>query len=459
MTALPLGIAPRQGILASAAGLLAAAAFWPISLWPLMLVSLALLLRLLRDQDPQTARNLGLVYGLTFAAGTMHWMFLIFGVLAIPLLAIMAAYFGLLATLFALTRGWNAAARVCLAALFAVAVEWLRGDAWYLRFPWYTPAHALAAAPPMVAGARWLGAYGLSLVIWLLAAAGAFRPLAYAGFLLLPACWLLLPADGKPDCRVVLVQSEVGSIERAIAAIPDEKADLSVLPELAYTCSPQAALSRRNSPAELARKTGGPVVFGAVEGRYGEMPFSNVAAVIGPDGQLLGTFPKQRPVPLMLDGAPGERRPVFPIDRGVLGVAICYDFDNPEVAASLVHSGATVLVAPTMDALPWGRVQHVHHALLFRLRAVENDRWLLRASSSGRTEVIGPRGLPSQEGIDVGEVGHIVLPFAHRASWTPAYWLSFLGPGAAVATLVFLLGRGKPWKSFAQNLTGRKHKD
>jgi hypothetical protein len=29
----------------------------------------------------------------------MHWMFLIFGVLAIPLLAIMAAYFGLLATL------------------------------------------------------------------------------------------------------------------------------------------------------------------------------------------------------------------------------------------------------------------------------------------------------------------------------------------------------------------------
>lgn len=354
LTALPLGIALRQGILALAAGLLGAAAFWPISLWPLMLVSLSLFLRLLRDQDTQTARNIGLVYGLTFAAGTMHWMFLIFGVLAIPLLAIMAAYFGLLATLSALTRGFNVAARVCLVALFAVAVEWLRGDAWYLRFPWYTPAHALASTPPMVAGARWLGAYGLSFAIWLLAAAGAFRPLAYAGFLLLPACWLLLPADGEPDCRVVLVQSELGSIERVISAMPDEKADLSVLPELAYTCSPQLALSGRNSPAVLARKTRGSVVFGAIEGTYGQMPFSNVAAVIDPDGQLLGTFPKQRPVPLMIDGTPGDRQPVFPVDRGVLGVAICYDFDAPALAASVVHSGATVLVAPTMDAMSWG---------------------------------------------------------------------------------------------------------
>lgn len=441
-TALPLGITPRQGILAAAAAFLGAAAFWPISLWPLMLVSLALFLRLLRDQDTQTARNIGLVYGITFAAGTMHWMFLIFGVLAIPLLAIMAAYFGLLATLFALTRGFKPAARVCLAALFAVAVEWLRGDAWYLRFPWYTPAHALASAPPMVAGARWLGAYGLSFVIWFIAAAGAFRPLAYAGFLLMPACWLLLPADGTPDCRVVLVQTEKGNIDRLIAAIPAEKADLCVLPELAYICSPQSALSGRNGPAELARKTQAPVVFGAIEGSYGQMPFSNVAAVIGPDGQLLGTFPKQRPVPLMVDGTPGERQPVFAVDQGVLGVAVCYDFDAPAIAASLVHSGATVLAAPTMDAMSWGRVQHEHHALLFRLRAVENDRWLLRASSSGRTEVISPRGVPSEEGLEVGHVGFIVLPFAHRDSWTPAYWLSFLGPGAAVGTVVFLIWLG-----------------
>src|SRR5207302_8768922 len=139
------------------------------------------------------------------------------------------------------------------------------------------------------------------------------------------------------------------------------------------------------------------------------VPFSNVAAVVGPDGELLGTFPKQRPVPLMMDGTPGDRRPVFAVDDGVLGVAVCYDFDAPAVAAALVHSGATVLVAPTMDAMGWGRVEHEHHALLFRLRAVQNERWLLRACSSGRSEVISPRGVPSEKGIDVGKVGHGVL--------------------------------------------------
>ena len=220
-------------------------------------------------------------------------------------------------------------------------------------------------------------------MIWLTAAAGAYRSLAYAGFFLLPACWLLLPAEDVPDRKVVLLQKESSGIEQVIAAVGAERADLSVLPELAYTVAPASALLGPNSPAVLARKTSGPVVFGAVEGTYGTSRFSNVAAVIGPDGRLLGTFPKQRPVPLMIDGIPGERQPVFPVEQGVLGVAICYDFDSPAVAAALVHAGASVLVAPTLDAMQWGRAQHEHHALLFRLRAVENDRWLLRAASSG----------------------------------------------------------------------------
>jgi len=445
MNAPQLGVTPRQGALALAAGLLGAAVFWPLSLWPLMLISIALLFRLLRDLDVRTARNVGLVYGLAFASGTMYWMFLIFGALAVPLLAIMAAYFGLLATLFAMTRGLSVTARICLAALFAVGVEWFRGDAWYLRFPWYTPPHALAQAPPMVAGVRWLGTYGLSFVIWLIAAAGAFRARAYVAFLLLPACWLLLAPDGVPDRHALLLQTETGGIEQLIVATPEEKVDLVVLPELAYTRSPEAVLSRRHGPAALASKTSAPVVFGAVEGTYGAMPFSNVAALIGADGRLLGTFPKQRPVPLMNDGTPGKTRPVFVTEQGVLGVAICYDFDSPSTANALVHSGATVLIAPTMDAMTWGRVQHEHHALLFRLRSIETDRWLVRASSSGRSEVISPRGVPSQGGIEVGAVGRIVLPFAHCDSWTLGSRLAFLGPSAAVGAVLFLVGCGLVW--------------
>jgi apolipoprotein N-acyltransferase len=104
-----------------------------------------------------------------------------------------------------------------------------------------------------------------------------------------------------------------------------------------------------------------------------------------------------------------------------------------------------VLVAPTMDRMEWTRTQHEDHALLFRLRAVENDRWLVRASSSGRTEVVSPRGVPSQEGIEVGEVGHIVLPFAHRSTWALGGRLALLGPVAAGGTAMFLVWRGLRW--------------
>jgi apolipoprotein N-acyltransferase len=284
-------------------------------------------------------------------------------------------------------------------------------------------------------------------VIWGIAAAGAFgRPWWFGAFLLLPACWLLLPSDGTPDRRALLLQSEgFDGVDRIIPKIPEEKVDLAVLPELAYLRSPESVLNAKNGPAALARKTSSPVVFGAVEGEYGIGPFQNEAAVIGADGKLLGTFPKQHPVPLLADGTPGDRRPVFPVADGVLGVGICYDFDAPAIASSLVDSGATVLVAPTLDAMHWTRAQHEHHALLFRLRAVENDRWLVRAASSGRTEAISPSGVPSAEGIEIGQTGHIVLAFAHRDTFALGGRLSFLGPAAAVGTALFLVWRVVNW--------------
>ena len=45
-----IGVTPRQAVVALAAGLLGAGAFWPLSLWPLLPVSIVLFLWLLRDQ-------------------------------------------------------------------------------------------------------------------------------------------------------------------------------------------------------------------------------------------------------------------------------------------------------------------------------------------------------------------------------------------------------------------------
>jgi apolipoprotein N-acyltransferase len=443
---MPLGVTPRQGLLALGSGLLGAAAFAPLGLWPLLLVSIALFLWLLRDADVAVARNLGMVYGLAFGAGTMYWMFLIFGALTVALILLMGVYFCALAWLIALSRSLPVLARAALVGLFAVAIEWLRGDAWYLRFPWYTAPHALAIWPPLIAGVRWLGVYGLSFVIWFVIAAGVFgRPYWLAALLLLPVPWLLLPAEATPDRRAILFQTEQGKPPADILLVTflkypaEEPIDLAVFPELAFAPrSPEAVLAGKNGPAALASMYHCPVVFGAELKNTAQKTWENVAAIVGPDGTLLGTFTKQRPVPLFDDGKPGVERPVFPVEQGVLGVAICYDFDAPAVAGSLVASGATVLVLPTLDHISWSRVQHEHHELLCRLRAVENDRWLVRAASSGRSEVITPRGVPSATGIEIDSVGTITLPYGHRDTFALGGRLAFLGPGAAVATLVFL---------------------
>ena len=450
---LRVGVTLKEGIGALVAGLLGAAAFPPLGLWPLSLVSIALLVHLLRDLDQNQARPVGLIYGLVYGSGTMYWLFSpgLFGLMAIPLVALMAGYFGLFATLFGLTRHRPPLLRAALVALFAVAVEWLRGDAWYLRFPWYTVPHALAAMPAWVASVRWLGTYGLTYLIWLIAAWGALGGARYwLGFLVLPACSWLLPPFEPPDHKAIMIQVEKQEqVESLMVAVPTCDVDLAVLPEYAFTMSLDQTMRFKNGPAAFARRLKCPVIFGTtVDGNYGEPGFQNVAAVIDSFGEVLDTFPKQRPVPLMLDGRPGNRRPVFPLEQGTLGVAICFDFDNPDIAADLVAKGATVLVAPTGDLMTWCAMQHEHHGLLARLRALETDRWLLRATSSGRTEVIDPHGIPSREGIAVGETGYLVLGYGHRHGITWGGRAAVLGPmsaGLTVVALIVLLGRAR-WR-------------
>src|SRR5262249_17467197 len=253
--------------------------------------------------------------------GVMHWFFGIFSFVAVSLIAIFAAYFGLLATLIATTRGRSPFLRAALTALFAVGIDWLRGDAWYLRFPWYTLPHALATEPLPVAPVYWLGTYGFTFALWLVAAWGAFgRPWVWGLFLVVPACALLRAPVEPAARRALIVQAEETPAESLFTRVPEEKVDLIVLPEYAYFMSPERALAQRRSPGELARRLGAPVVFGAVVGEYGEPDFQNVAAVVDAYGTLLGTFVKQRPIPLFRDGVAGTERPVFPLEQGTLGV-------------------------------------------------------------------------------------------------------------------------------------------
>lgn len=137
----------------------------------------------------------------------------------------------------------------------------------------------------------------------------------------------------------------------------------------------------------------------------------NSASFVSPDGNFVGRYDKMHLVPFgeyvpfqqMLSFAGsltqqvgqmthGERRVVFASDGHRFGTFICYESIFADEIRQFVKLGANVLVNISDDgwygdtSAPW---QHLNIA---RMRAIENDRWLLRDTNSGITTVIDPYG-------------------------------------------------------------------
>jgi predicted amidohydrolase len=120
----------------------------------------------------------------------------------------------------------------------------------------------------------------------------------------------------------------------------------------------------------LARQHDLYIVAGLVE-RAGHLLY-NTAALLGPDGDLVGTY---RKVTLPRDEikagvAPGEAYPVYETRFGKLGLMICYDGFFPEVARELTNRGAEVIAWPVWGCNP----------LLAAARACENHVYVVSST-------------------------------------------------------------------------------
>lgn len=100
----------------------------------------------------------------------------------------------------------------------------------------------------------------------------------------------------------------------------------------------------------------------------------NTAALVGPDGRMLGKYRK-----ITLPGGecdkglqPGTDYPVFPTRFGKVGLMICFDGFFPEVARRLALNGAEVIAFPV-----WGCNQRLAAA-----RAIENHVYVVSSTYS-----------------------------------------------------------------------------
>src|SRR5438552_9157922 len=127
--------------------------------------------------------------------------------------------------------------------------------------------------------------------------------------------------------------------------------------------------------------------------------------------------------------------------RFAYGPAICYEVVFPRITATQVKNGADVLVTITNDAWYDGTSAPRQHLNQVRLRAVEADRWVLRAGTTGISAVIDPTGRIVQE-IPMGREGIIYAKFAARRTMTPYVrdgdWFAW---GCVIAVMIALIAR------------------
>jgi apolipoprotein N-acyltransferase len=192
--------------------------------------------------------------------------------------------------------------------------------------------------------------------------------------------------------------------------------DLIVWPESPapfYTTDP----SFRESVSNMARTAQTWVLAGSLGIRNaGETParateLYNSASLVSPAGEWVGRYDKMHLVPFgeyvpfkrvfgfaggltkeVGDFSPGTSRAPLQAGSSKLGVFICYESIFPDEVRQLAAGGAQVFVNTSNDGWYGDSGAYAQHLKQARMRAVENNRWLLRATNTGVTAAIDPYG-------------------------------------------------------------------
>lgn len=415
---------------AAAAGLLHTASFAPLEAWWLQPLALAALWALVRRAPTaRAAAFTGWAFGAAGLAAGLWWLVISmwrYGGMPLPLaVAALLVLAALLALYPALALGWAWRHRARpLAGALAFALAWLAAELaraqWFTGFPWIASGYAHSSGP-LAGWAPWVGVYGIGLLSALAAAAlPALRqaPVGAALVLLLVlGGGVLAPrsfSHAAGTLAVSLLQTNVAQdlkfdLDRMEATVADLKRQMAqargalvVTPESAVPLPNQLVLPERGAALvglflgddqrgwvnSLAGLHAGQPAEAAY--RYGKQHLLPFGEFIPPGfGWLVATMH----IPIG-DQARGHNSAPFVVQGIRLRPLICYeDLFGEDFAASVVGpQGAHVLV--NSSNLAWfGRwMVQDQHLQFSRLRALEFQRPVVRATNTGATAVVDHLG-------------------------------------------------------------------
>ncbi len=409
----------------------------------------------LQPATPWQGFLLAYVCGIFWYAGTCYWIFDTmrqFGGLNTPMallalllfccyLGLYHGLFGLLVSLLAFGRDYRRA--LVVSPFLWVAVELARTR--ITGFPWGLLGIAQVDNVSLCRIATWTGVYGISFEIVLVnvAVAAAFlipKPkrtamliAALAAAAVLQAGRLVDPPAATTDRAAVLVQENIPVVAdwtpayfeqtvndlsqlttKTVQSDPKLQIDLVVWPE-----SPAPFFSNdsrfRARLSQLAQQTNSWIIAGSIGSNAPnpntEGPVFNSAAVISPKGEWTARYDKVHlvpfgeylPFPTLFSFAGGLTKEVGQFERGTsrqpldtggerLGIFICYESIFPDEVRQSAAQGAELLVNISNDGWYGDSGAYAQHLNQTRMRAIENDRWLLSATDTGVTAAIDPWG-------------------------------------------------------------------
>ncbi|AKJ31405.1 apolipoprotein N-acyltransferase [Caldimonas brevitalea] len=479
-----------------------AVSFSNTSLWWLQLLALAVLAwRVQRCPTAARAAACGWVFGTAWLVGATWWLYISmhdYGLLPAPLAAaavlLLAAFLSLyLAAAMALYHRVAAASRLWSAPLFAAA--WLLGELargyLFTGFPWAASGYAHVDGP-LATLAPWVGVYGIGFVAaWLAAALGGLtkasaRPRAWAP--LLSALGLCVAASGvnhgftvpTGKLTVALLQGNVPQDEKfsqnglaqALQWYADEleaaTADLVITPETAIPLLPQQLPAdywqgrlQHFVKTETAALVGIPLgdfetgytnsVLGLARARA--EPYRYDKHHLVPFGEFIPLgfrwFVNLMNMPLG-DFSRGSRNPPsFPVQGERVAPNICYeDLFGEELAVRFGQLEQAPTIFANISNIAWfgNTVAVYQHLQISRMRALEFQIPMLRATNTGATAIIDHTGRVTQE-LKPFTRGVLTGPVQGRTGLTPfARWASAAGLWPLLVLGLALLGAAFVWR-------------
>lgn len=418
----------------------------PLSVSPLAFLALLPLFSSISKKNLRASFVAGYVTGIVSFSGLIYWVVTAMNhygginiILSTVILLLFVLYLSLFTGLFGLICAWlerRFSVPVCISSpIVWTLLEYLRG-ALQTGFPWSYLAHSQYNFLTLIQVVSITGSYFISFLI--VAVNGVVfmiwrrqkGRLAYASFIgilflgtIIYGYISLQQKEVRADKTAAIVQGNVrqdvkwdeafkNSTVRKHAQMTLEKSknvDLIIWPETAMPFIFEQEINARQYVTWLPRELNADLLFGTIS-RDESQGFRNSALLAGKTGNLsrydkvhLVPFGEYTPlvsyIPFLKDLTAaggdftrGAGHIPLKSDVGLVGVLICYEGVFPAITYETVREGAQVLVNLTNDAWYDRTSAPYQHFAFYIFRAIETDRYILRAANTGISAVIDPKG-------------------------------------------------------------------